>query len=460
VSTFRLRACEDEDAPIGDVPQPRVAEFAFSNAIFCDLAGFGDQWVKAADHVLTKAPGGMAEIAQGRKAILLSIKDEETAEQFLEGGLAFKDQQIPMMRQFEASKELAQVYVSELPECTPVQMTKALIEAFSPFGRVVDTTMCVVGKDLRMTRHGVVTINTGTASEDSRPDSLEVRGRTALLRWQDCEKRCSYCRLSGHHIRVCPALSKKAKREEAPRKQVKAGAGEMPAPPSKASKEAGTSARPTGKLPAGATRAGAATQPAAVTKAVGIVPTAEFTFKPKEIRVRRSQRQRQAIGHTKVVETSPTASPSSSSTSGGRKRRRRASEDCQPADMLKEAQPGPPPSAGLADANMADCGFDAAPVGIAPPNTITLLAKDPLHSDPNGLHLRHMKATVDQASQQPADPLPATATPQPSSSRPASPEAGDPDMVDAMESDIDESASAEESLSAPPVPTAAAPSYL
>ena len=154
--------------------------------------------------------------------------------------------------------------------------------------------------------------------------------------------------------------------------------------------------------------------------------------------MRRSQRQRQTTSRAKEAGTPPATS---SVSGGGRKRQRRISEDSQLSDVFTEAQTGPSPSAGPAETDTADRGFDAAPTGVVPPSTIPILTKDPLHSDPNGLHLRHMKVTVDQTSQQPADLLPAAAA-----SRPVSPETGSPDMVDAMEDDIDESASAEESL--------------
>ncbi|RKP08738.1 hypothetical protein THASP1DRAFT_29452 [Thamnocephalis sphaerospora] len=107
------------------------------------------------------------------------FKTDEAAEKALEEGATFRDRQIPVTRAYKACKTLVEVKVANMPISSPIKMTKELIKAFQPFGKVVDTCLYMVNSNHAMTEYTLVLINTAVDAEDtSRPRALKIDGRT------------------------------------------------------------------------------------------------------------------------------------------------------------------------------------------------------------------------------------------------------------------------------------------
>jgi hypothetical protein len=379
LSTFHLREAPDT-TPIGDVERPRVADFAYSSSLYCDLSSFGDRWEEAAAHLVDTIPGDRGNVLDRQRAVLLSVEDEGMLQQLLSDGVAYQNQQVPISRQFRAGKELLQVHIDGISTGTPVQITRALIAALTPFGRVVDVSLGVLGKSKRLTQRAVVTLNTAAVEGDgeARPEYIDVGEDCVLLSWHDRDVVCRYCHRSGHHVRACPLLRRKTKREDAQNKRTKDGPAVIGnTEESKVPEVAFTFSCPATGRPKPRPRTGS---DRSADKAVETTP-ADINI-PK--RKRRRQRSR-----------SPSPATATRATA--------AATTADADDMMADSERANPvaqsttvPSAPTATEEMAvDDGFDAVPVRAIPCDTVTVLSHDADSNDPNGLRLRQVKVMRD-----------------------------------------------------------------
>ncbi|RKP10568.1 hypothetical protein THASP1DRAFT_27624 [Thamnocephalis sphaerospora] len=168
---------------------------------------FDDKWREAGDY-LTKL-NSTKNLKTRHQQVEIGYEDEKALEKAQEKGVSFRGRQIFITRVYEACKTLVEVQVENMRMSTHVQMTKALIESFNPFGKIVDVSLLMVDSGRVMTRYASMMISTVINVENkSRPTLFEVDGQPVLLWWQGMDKMCHYCHQPGHVLLSCEKLIK------------------------------------------------------------------------------------------------------------------------------------------------------------------------------------------------------------------------------------------------------------
>ncbi|RKP04434.1 hypothetical protein THASP1DRAFT_26946, partial [Thamnocephalis sphaerospora] len=208
--------------------RPRVAEYAYKNALSYDLSSFGDKWREAGGY-LTKLIS-TKNLKTRYQQVEIGYEDEKTLEEIQEKGVSFRGRQIPITRVYEACKTLVEVKVGNVRMSNPVRMTKALIESFNPFGKIVDVSLLMADSGRVPTDYASVIINTAVnVVDESRPLLLNVDNQQANLQWRIMERICRYCHQPGHTMVDCETLRKKKQRETPSSKRLRKETRDSPA---------------------------------------------------------------------------------------------------------------------------------------------------------------------------------------------------------------------------------------
>ncbi|KAI8048002.1 hypothetical protein BDF22DRAFT_661963, partial [Syncephalis plumigaleata] len=239
-STFHLREAEI-GAPLQYFSPPHVANYAYTYTLHCDLNAFQNEWNEALDHVADTV-GDAAEYGDPSKrqlTVTFSMKSEELLLGFLNTGITYKNQQIPLQRLYAADDQVLSATATDLPATDAVTLTKALIETFSQYGTVLDTAIHTIGKGrIFVRRADIIILPTSTSTlPEVFPSRIQVINTQANVYWKQKRTACRICKQPDHQTDDCTNIRKRFRQNNNRPTDQQAEQHEDSAPPSVANGE-------------------------------------------------------------------------------------------------------------------------------------------------------------------------------------------------------------------------------
>lgn len=203
--------CEAKWDKKWSVSRPYLKEQAFENALYVDLSAYKDdnEKVEAAIYFM-ETSGACRGDRINRNMIELGFEDADKQSAAIKRGFNYKNKKAAFGRVFPGA-DMWIVTVSGV-NGTVEEMTRALKEAFTSHGDVVDICLRTMTKANLVGRAADVYVRKSAVVEDELPSLMKIGDKYANVSWRKFIMTCGYCRQTTHTTSECEALARKGGR--------------------------------------------------------------------------------------------------------------------------------------------------------------------------------------------------------------------------------------------------------